>query len=81
MRTNTVNVAFKDDLLKQIDALAREESRSRSELIREAARLYVERKKVWKKIFSFGSRQVAAQGLSEDDIAREIRLVRQHKRK
>jgi len=35
MGTSTVNIAFKNDLLLQIDSIAREESRTRSELVRE----------------------------------------------
>jgi len=43
MSTNTVNISFKKELLEQIDKIAREESRTRSELIREAARMYIEK--------------------------------------
>jgi metal-responsive CopG/Arc/MetJ family transcriptional regulator len=81
MRTSTVNISFRDDLLDQIDRIAREESRSRSELIREAARMYIERKKKWKSIFEFGKQQVSRLGLTEKDIAKEIRAYRQRKRK
>ena len=35
----TVNISFQDSLLADIDAEAKWESRSRSELLREAARL------------------------------------------
>jgi len=38
MKSITVNISFNDELLEQLDQVAREESRSRSELIREAAR-------------------------------------------
>jgi len=51
MKSSTVNISFSDDLLKKIDRVAREESRSRSELIREAARGYIDRKRRWKQIF------------------------------
>jgi hypothetical protein len=34
---------------------AKEEARSRSELIREAARAYIEKKAKWRSIFSYGS--------------------------
>jgi len=34
MNTNTVNIAFRKDLLRKIDQIAKEESRSRSELSR-----------------------------------------------
>lgn len=76
MGVNTVNISFRSDLLNEIDSIAREESRSRSELIREAARMYIERKQKWKSIFAFGKQQVSKLNLSEDDISREIRSYR-----
>ena len=79
MSTSTVNISFKRDLLEQIDRVAVEESRTRSELIREAARLYIERKKRWKSIFEFGNAQVDRLGLTEDDIATEIEDYRSYK--
>ncbi|MCH2342811.1 MAG: ribbon-helix-helix domain-containing protein [Pseudomonas sp.] len=39
MSTVTVNISFQNDLLAAIDAEAKRESRSRSELLREAARV------------------------------------------
>ena len=80
MNTGTINISFQEGLLKQIDEAAREESRSRSELIREAARMYIERKKRWKYIFTFGGKQVKRLRLSEEDIQNEIRSYRQRKR-
>jgi predicted transcriptional regulator len=76
MKTSTVNISFQKDLLDSIDKVAREESRSRSELIREAARTYIDRKTKWKDIFTFGDRQVKKLGLTEKDIQDEIRLFR-----
>jgi hypothetical protein len=76
MKTSTVNISFQKDLLDGIDQVAREESRSRSELIREAARTYIERKKRWKGIFTFGGQQVKKLGLTEKDIQDEISMFR-----
>jgi len=76
MKTSTVNISFQKDLLDRIDQVAHEESRSRSELIREAARTYIERKKRWKDIFAFGDRQVIKLGLTEKDIQDEISIFR-----
>ncbi|MEI6634680.1 MAG: ribbon-helix-helix domain-containing protein [Chlamydiota bacterium] len=77
----TVNISFQDSLLNQIDAEARRESRSRSELLREAARLYVRRQKQWNDVFALGDRQADRRGLAETDVAREIRTVRRGSRK
>ncbi len=79
MLTNSVNISFGKELLDQIDRTAREESRSRAEVIRQAARLYLDRKTKWARIFEFGERQAAKLGIKEDDITREIKKYRQEK--
>lgn len=76
MSVNTVNISFQKELLKQIDTISKEESRSRSEIIREAARMYIERKERWKRIFSFGEELQKKTGISEEDIISEVRAVR-----
>jgi metal-responsive CopG/Arc/MetJ family transcriptional regulator len=80
MNTKTVNISFRKDLLEKIDKVAKEEMRTRSELIREAARLYIERKDRWEKIFDFGTQQVERLGLKEQDTAEEIQKFRQKNR-
>jgi CopG family transcriptional regulator / antitoxin EndoAI len=79
MKTGTVNISFQEGLLRQIDQTAREESRSRSELIREAARMYIERKRRWKDIFVFGEKQVRRLRLKESDVESEIGAYRESK--
>jgi len=79
MKTGTVNISFQEGLLRQIDQTAREESRSRSELIREAARIYIERKRRWKDIFAFGEKQVRRLHLKESDVEPEIAARRESK--
>ena len=76
MNTNTVNISFQKDLLKKIDKIAKDESRTRSELIREAARMYIEKKSKWKEIFDFGDSIQKIKNLSESDILNEIKTVR-----
>jgi len=79
MAGSTVNISFSKELLAEIDKTAEQESRTRSELIREAARLYIGRKARWERIFAFGSRQAQRLGLREEDIAREIQKYRAKK--
>ena len=78
---STVNISFNNDLLKQIDEVAQEESRSRSELIREAARSYIERKRRWNQIFQVGTKLAKVNRLTEADIEKEIANYRKEKRK
>jgi len=79
MSTSTVNIAFQRDLLREIDQVAREESRSRSEFLREAARAYIERKRRWSDIFAMGRGIAETRGLAEVDVAREIKAHRRGK--
>ena len=81
MRNLTVNISFQDKLLAEIDAEAKRESRSRSELLREAARLYVRRQKHWERVFALGDELSKRGGLTETDVGREIQNVRRRKRK
>jgi CopG family transcriptional regulator/antitoxin EndoAI len=81
MGTVTVNISFQDRLLANIDRIARSESRSRSELLREAARTYIERKERWNQIFDRTSMQSGKQALTERDVLDEISQYRSEKRK
>jgi metal-responsive CopG/Arc/MetJ family transcriptional regulator len=75
----TVNVSFQDDLLDAIDNVAKEETRTRSELLREAARLYIERKRRWEAIFSYGKKRALENNITETDVQNEIRAYRREK--
>jgi len=80
MSNVTVNISFQDGLLDEIDAEAKRESRSRSEVIREAARAYVRGQKQLAEVFALGARIAKQRKLTEADVAEEIRQVRKHKR-
>ena len=79
MGTSTVNIAFQTDLLNDIDSIAKIEARSRSELLREAARLYIERRRRWERIFAFGNDIAIQKGMSSKDVTAEIELHRKQK--
>lgn len=80
MNTVTFNLSFQKALINEVDVLAKRESRSRSELLREAARLYIERQKKWEFLFTLGASVVRESGLSPDDVAREIKILRKAKK-
>jgi len=79
MRNVTVNISFQDALLAEIDAEAKRESRTRSELLREAARLYVRRQKQWERVFALGDKLTKHRSLTEMDVVREVRNIRRRK--
>jgi CopG family transcriptional regulator/antitoxin EndoAI len=80
MTRMTANISFQEGLLRQIDEMAREQSMSRSELIREAVRIYIERKNRGKDIFVYGEKQVRRLRLTESDVESEIGPYRRAKR-
>jgi metal-responsive CopG/Arc/MetJ family transcriptional regulator len=77
---STVNISFQEDLLRQIDQIAKKEARTRSELIREAARIYIERKKKWESIFAYGESISSKYKFTEDDVNEEIQKCREEKK-
>ena len=81
MSSTTVNISFQKSLLSEIDEVARRESRTRSELLREAARAYIERKNRWDKIFAYAGSKVVRNKLTEEDVEREIALYRKERRR
>jgi metal-responsive CopG/Arc/MetJ family transcriptional regulator len=79
METTMLKVSVKKDMLNQIDQIAKFEFRSRAELIREAARLYIERKQKWQNIFAYGSSVASQNDILEKDVMNEIKQSRQNK--
>ncbi len=75
-KTSTVNISFRQDLLKQIDEVARIEARSRSELVREAARMYIERKRRMDSIIESIRNTVRDRGITEEDVTAAVAAVR-----
>ena len=75
MAVATVNISFQEDLLGQIDRIAKNEARTRSELIREAARIYIEKKKKWESIFAYGESVSSKYKFTEDELNENIKIV------
>ncbi len=80
MKTSTINLSIPRDLLEKADREAKKESRSRSELMREALRAYIERQARWERITTYSDAQVEKMGLAPGDveaIIQEDRKARQ----
>ena len=74
----TINLSIPKEMLSEVDAEAKKESRSRSELMREALKVYLERRERWDKIFEFGRKLARRKGLAPKDVEAAIREVRRH---
>ena len=76
MKSSAVKISFNDELLANIDKVAQQESRSRSELIREAVRAYIKRKNKWNQIFLVTEKFTKKNNITEKDINQEISKYR-----
>jgi CopG family transcriptional regulator / antitoxin EndoAI len=72
----TINLSIPKQMLTEMDAEAKKESRSRSELMREALKVYLERRERWDKIFEFSGKWARRKGLTPRDVEKAIREVR-----
>lgn len=63
------------EMREAIEALAEQEHRAPSELVREALEQYMEDRE-WQKLLAFGQQRAKELGLNEDDVPRLIAEVR-----
>lgn len=72
--SQTFTVSLPPDFAAEVDRVAGEENRSRSELVREAFRQYIDRQKRWERIFRFGEEAARkADVKSDEDVARIVK--------
>jgi len=76
MKTKAVSITMPIDMYKQAEATARVESRTFSELIREALRRYAIVKE-FKQLQAYGIKQTRKLGIKPKDVQRLIEEVRQ----
>ena len=76
MDTTIINISISKKLLKEADAIAKKESRNRSELFREAVRSYLIRQKELNDVFDYGKSQAKKLGIGRSDISRLIKETR-----
>jgi CopG family transcriptional regulator/antitoxin EndoAI len=66
-----VTISLLPELLEEVERLAKEEKRTRSEFFREAIRRYIEDKK-WERIYRYGRLKAKERGLAEADVERLV---------
>lgn len=80
MNIQTLNIALPRDLVKRADRVAKKEYRNRSDLIREALRVYLKNAEEWEKLFTYGHQQARKLGIkSETDVNRLVAEYRHGK--
>lgn len=81
MNTQTLNISLPSDLVKKADQLAKKEYRNRSELIREAIRVYLKDLQEWEDIFEYGKKQGKKMGIKNAEDINKIVSEFRHGRK
>lgn len=77
MQMQTLNITLPQELVKKADETAKVEFRNRSELIREALRVYLKEKEEWEELFVFGKKQAKKVGMkTEADVKKVVSAYR-----
>jgi CopG family transcriptional regulator / antitoxin EndoAI len=80
MKTSkTLSVTLPPEMLKRARLMARKESRTMSELVREALRHY-ERRSWWDEVNTYGQAKAKERGIHEEDVSRVIDEARAEQR-
>jgi CopG family transcriptional regulator / antitoxin EndoAI len=81
MQTKTLNIALPKDLVKKVDEQAKKEYKNRSELIREALRVYLQDKQDWNDLLDYGKKVGKKKGIkSEEDVNKLVYEFRHGKK-
>jgi CopG family transcriptional regulator / antitoxin EndoAI len=75
----TLSVTLPPAMLKRAQSIAKRESRTMSELIREALRHY-DRRAWWDEVNAYGRQRAESRGLHEEDVDRLINESRRSKK-
>ena len=72
MRTTRIlSISLPPELLREAETLARREGRTKSELLREALRRYIQEQK-WRSLQRYGARRAQRLGIREAEVERVI---------
>ena len=81
MQTQTLNIALPMNLVKKVDDRAKKEYKNRSELIREALRIYLQDTQEWEEIFESGQKAMKKMGIKSEKEVENIVYEYRHGRK
>lgn len=69
--TKLITISIMPEFLEEIEKLAKEERRTKSELVREALRRYIAEKEL-RRLQRYGLRKAGELGMGEDDVQRLV---------
>jgi predicted transcriptional regulator len=80
MADATINLAFDDDMIMQIDYFADNESLTRTDLIYNSVKMYINRKQRLRELYAYGENIAAKNNFTEEDVMVEIKNYRKNKK-
>lgn len=80
MQVQTINIALPKQLVRKVDEAAKTEYRNRSELIREALRVYLKENQEWEKLFAYGKSKSRKMGIRDQKDVDKVVYDARHKK-
>jgi metal-responsive CopG/Arc/MetJ family transcriptional regulator len=78
--TDTLTISFPAELADEVDRLAQQEGRTRSEPFREAFRQYAERRRRWDQLFAYGEARASSGTFTDEQLASALKGRRRSRR-
>ena len=79
MALATVNLAFDDDLVQKMDLIARKASITRTQLIYNSVKMYINDRQRLQELYAYGETIATKNNFTEDDVFKEIKKYRKNK--
>jgi len=79
MALATVNLAFEDDLVQEMDLIARNASITRTQLIYNSVKMYINDRQRLQELYAYGESIAKKNNITEEDIFEEIKNYRKNK--
>ena len=79
MAIDTINLAFEDDLIKQIDKIADTASITRTQIIYNSVKMYIKDRQRLQEIYTYGKSIAEKNNFTEEDVFEEIKKYRNNK--
>ena len=76
MAVATINIAFDDDLVRQIDVIANTSSITRNQLIYNSVKMYINDRQRLQELYAYGRNIAGKNNFTEEDVFKEIEKYR-----
>lgn len=76
--TKVINLSLPPDVFEEVERMAREEGKSRNQVLQEALRQYTRTQRRWRQIYGWGQESAKVLGIqSEADVDKLVHQFRQ----